>query len=445
MALPILANYARRLVISSLLGVAVAHAPLLAFGQTTSCDDLVGCDVGDELTYGCGSSVNSACDDCGRKLSCREQWAESGITFSNNLTQFYFGTVAGGRDQNDRYGGHGDYVANFDFGKLGVQEGLFLKVRAEHRFGESIVQDTGALLPATLATELPVVDSRDLYITNFVITQALSESFVTFAGKVDSLDGDVNAFAHGRGIRQFSNVAFVANPIALRTIPYSSLGAGFAYLNNGEPLFSFLLINPTDTTRSTGLGELFAEGVAMSSELRLPTNFMSRPGHVLFGATYSTRDYVSLEQDPRIVLPQIPIGRSSDSWSLYYNSDHYLHVDPCDSSRGWGYFSRAGIADNQTNPISYFWSVGLGGSSIVPGRKSDTFGVGYYTSETSDKIGPLLSAALGGVGDGSGVEAFYSIQATKTIAITPDVQWISQAQQSLDDAYVLGVRANVAF
>ncbi len=435
MSLSKFSSWVRRAVVVTLATLGLVSSAPYAVGQSLCCDSEIGCD----------GFVGSDCDSCCGELSCREQWAESGITFSNNLTQFYFGTVAGGRDQTDRYGGHGDYVANFDFGKLGIQEGLFLKVRAEHRFGQSISGDTGALLPATLAPDLPVTDSNNLYVTNFVITQALSESFVVFAGKVDSLDGDMNAFAHGRGIRQFSNIAFVANPIALRTIPYSSLGAGFAYLMNGQPLFSFLVVNPTDTARSTGFGELFAQGAAMSSELRLPTNFMSRPGHMLFGATYSTRDYVSLDQDPRIILPQVSIARSSDSWSLYYNSDHYLCVDPCDSSRGWGYFSRAGIADDQTNPVSYFWSIGLGGSSFVPGRNNDTFGVGYYTSETSSKIGPLLTAALGGVGDGHGVEAFYSIQATKSLAITPDFQWISQAQQSLSDAYVLGVRANIAF
>ncbi len=405
----------------------------------------LGCDIACDSFAQCDASYNDGCDSLSRELSLRERMAESGFTFTNNLTQFYFGTVDGGVEQTGRYGGHGDYLANVDFGKLGIQQGLFLKVRAEHRFGESIVEPTGAFLPATLAAELPVPDSESLYITNFLITQALSEQFVVYAGKLDSLDGDVNAFAHGRGISQFSNIGFVANPVALRTIPYSSLGAGFAFLRDGAPLFSFLVINPTETTRTSGFSELFRDGVAMSSELRLPTRFFNRPGHFLVGATYSTRDYTSLDQDPRIVLPQVAIGQSSDSWSVYYNSDHYLCVDPCDSSRGWGYFSRAGFGDDDTNPISYFWSLGLGGNSLLSGRKYDRFGVGYYISETSDEIAPLISAALGGIGDGQAVEAFYNIQATKSLTITPDFQWISQARTSIDDAYVLGVRANLLF
>lgn len=409
-------------------------------GQTPDCDGGILCDQSPESS--CDASY---CDGLCRELTCREKWAESGITLGSNVTQFYFGTVDGGLEQTDRYGGHGDYVANFDFGKLGVQEGLFLKVRAEHRFGRSIVEPTGALLPATLAADLPVTDSRDLHITNFVITQALSENFIVFAGKMDSLDGDVNAFAHGRGIKQFSNVAFVANPIALRTIPYASLGAGFAYLQDGEPLLSFLVVNPTDTTTSSGFDELFSDGVAMSAEIRVPTDFTGRPGHQLIGATYSTRDFVSLDQDPRIVLPQIPIDRASDSWSLYWNMDQYLVTDRCNPGRGWGYFARAGIADDDTNPISSFLSAGIGGSSMMNGRENDSFGLGYFYYDSSNEIAPLLAGALGGIGDSQGVEAFYNIQATQMLTITPDFQWISQARQNVDDAVLLGLRANIAF
>lgn len=403
--------------------------------------DPLACDAPGCETLACNGF---ATNDCGPP-SLRERWADSGITIRNQITQFYFGTVAGGREQTDRYGGHGDYLANFDLGKLGVQEGLFLKIRAEHRFGRSIAEPTGALLPATLATELPSLGDRDLHITSFVLTQALSENFIIFAGKVDTLDGDVNQFAHGRGLSQFSNVSFVANPIALRTIPYASLGAGFAFLQDGEPLFSFLLINPTDTSTSSGFDELFSEGVAVSAELRLPTRFGGLSGHQLFGATYSNRDYVGLDQDPRIILPTIPVERSSGSWSAYWNTDQYLKMDPCDSTRGLGYFARAGIADDATNPIGYFLSAGLGGDSLIRSRTGDSFGLGYYYSGTSGDVAPFLANVLGGIGDGQGIEAFYNIRATDTLTITPDVQWLSQARQSTDDAYVMGIRANLVF
>ena len=385
----------------------------------------------------------SLCDDSGRR-SLRERFADNGITFSNNLTQFYFGTVSGGLDQTDRYGGHGDYVANMDLGKLGVHEGLFLKLRAEHRFGRSIGEPAGVLFPPTLATELPVADSRDLFLTNVLFTQFLTQRLAVYAGKLDTLDGDANAYASGRGITQFSNVAFIANPIALRTIPYASLGCGFVVLGEeGEPLLNFLVINPTDTADSSGFDELFSEGVALSAEFRFATPLVGKPGHQLFAGTWSSREFVSLGQDPRIILPDVNIARADGSWSLYWNTDQALWVDPSDETRHWGYFARAGVADESTNPVRYLLSVGLGGAS--PLRRDDTFGVGYFYSGTSDELGPVIESALGPIEDGQGVEAFHRTQLTESVSVTPDFQWLSQARRQLPDAYVLGLRMNIAF
>lgn len=375
----------------------------------------------------------------------RQQLADTGLTFQNNLTQFYFGNTAGGAQQEFRYAGHGDYLANFDFGKMIGTPGAFLKVRAEHRFGETINDAAGVLMPPTVAGDLPVLDSTNLYLTNVLFTQALSESFVLYTGKLDTLDGDMNAFAHGRGIRQFSNSAFVANPIALRTIPYSTLGAGMAWLLEGEPWLVFNVLNATDTTRTAGFDELFNDGVALASEMRIPTNFFGKPGHQLFAGTWNSRDFTALDQDPRIILPNVPIAKKSGSWSLYWNCDQYLVTDAANPKRGWGYFSRAGISDQGTNPVGYFLSSGIGGSSPMQSRERDSFGIGYYFINTSDEIAPFLSTVFGGIGDGQGVEMFYNIATGKRLTITPDMQVLNPSRENLDTALVVGLRANYNF
>jgi porin len=43
----------------------------------------------------------------------------------------------------------------------------------------------------------------------------------------------------------------------------------------------------------------------------------------------------------------------SDSSALYWNFDQYLVVDSRDSSKGWGVFGRAAIADDDTNPLEW--------------------------------------------------------------------------------------------
>ena len=162
----------------------------------------------------------------GDGLGPRKTLADHGITFENDITQFHFGVTSGGLDEQFTYAGHGDYVTNVDFGKMGVQEGLFLKLRAEHRFGESIAGNTGAFSPATIQSQLPTTVTEHVYLTDVLFTQFLSDTFGVFAGKIETFDGDANAFASGRGKTQFSNLAFVVNPTLLRTMPYSSLGSG---------------------------------------------------------------------------------------------------------------------------------------------------------------------------------------------------------------------------
>jgi len=278
-----------------------------------------------------------------------------------------------------------------------------------------------------------------------LFTQAFSESFAVFAGKMDTLDGDMNAFAHGRGKDQFSNMAFVFNPIALRTVPYSTLGAGFVILRDMQPLFTFTVLNSTDTTQTSGFDELFAQGATLNGELRVPTKFFALPGHQLLGGTWSSRDYVALGQDPRIVLPNVPIQPADGSWSLYWNFDQYLKVYSNDPLRGWGVFGRAGIGDDKANPLAWFLSFGVGGNSPFCGRELDTFGVGWYYTGTSSRIGPILETLFGPIGDGQGVELFYNIAVTPWLNLTPDLQVIVPAREQVDTSVVVGLRAKAVF
>lgn len=179
--------------------------------------------------------------------------------------------------------------------------------------------------------------------------------------------------------------------------------------------------------------------------MRLPTKFYCLPGHQVFGGTWSSRDFVSIGQDPRIILPDVPIARESGSWSLYWNFDQYVHVDPCNPARGWGLFGRAGIADDESNPLDYFLSFGIGGNSTICGREADRFGIGWYYAATSDEIGPLLQVAVGPVGDGQGIELFYNYEVTPWFHLTPDLQVVMPARENVDDALVLGLRGKMDF
>jgi porin len=374
----------------------------------------------------------------------RERLAAAGLTTLADNTGFYIGNTNGGFDQAFDYAGHGDYVLIADGGKLGGYEGLYVKLRAEHRYGETIVGNVGCFISPTLIADLPVYNSQELYLTNVLLTQELTDAFSVFAGKMDTLDGDMNAFAHGRGKTQFSNMGFIFNPIVGATVPYSTLGAGFVFHPDDGPMLMVTVLNSTDTTSTSGFDTLFNDGMLLSAAVRVPTNWFDRPGHQLLGGTWNSRTYTSISE-AYIPYPNVATPTNRGSWCLYWNFDHFLFVDAADETRGWGPFGRAGIADKTTSPIDMFLSFGLGGN--VPGRirRDDTFGIGWYYASTSRQIGTLITSQFGPVGDGQGIECFYNYEFTPAIRITPDVQYVVPALRLAEPALIAGVRALVSF
>jgi porin len=367
---------------------------------------------------------------------------ERGISFGGSVTQFHQGVSSGGVEQRFRYSGHGEYEATFDFGKLADIEGFSLELGSEHRFGMTVNPDTGSAIPVALLPNLPDPDINDLALTKVLFIQELSEDLEVFFGKMDSLEFDTNGFAYGNGRDRFFSTAFNYNPIATKTIPFSTLGAGISLLRDGERFFTFTVLNSEETPTISGSDVLFANGASMLAKLRLPTQFFGRNGHLAFGGTWSSRTYESLEQETRVQFPEMPVEEKDGSWSIFWSGDQFLWEDPCDSSRGWGLFGRAGISDGNPNPISWFLSFGIGGNSPIADRDDDTFGIGWYYTGISNELGPAFSRQFH---DGQGVELYYSIAVTEWSHVTPDLQFVEPNFIGLNTAIIPGLRARIDF
>ena len=380
----------------------------------------------------------------GSQEGVRERLADAGLTILADNTGFFIGNANGGFDQAFDYAGHGDYCVIADGGKLGVRDGLYFKLRAEHRYGETIVGNVGCFISPTLIADLPVYGSEEVYLTNVLLTQELTDAVSLFAGKMDTLDGDMNAFAHGRGKTQFSNMGFIFNPIVGATVPYSTLGAGFVVHPDDGPMVMVTVLNSADTTATSGFDTLFNDGMLLSAAVRVPTTFLDRPGHQLLGGTWNSRTYTSIAE-AYIPYPDVAIPTTRGSWCLYWNFDQVLFVDPADDTRGWGPFGRAGIADPNTSPIDAFLSFGFGGSAPGRSRRNDTFGIGWYWASASPQIGTLITSQFGPVGDGQGIECFYNYALTPAVRITPDLQYVVPTLRLAEPAVIAGVRALVSF
>jgi len=103
----------------------------------------------------------------------RSDLADSGITFDGDVTLIYQGVADGGVNQTFNYAGHGDYLLGFDFGKMGIRDGLSLQLRAENRWGEFLAADAGLIAPAALHAATPTIATENLILTNVLFTQVV--------------------------------------------------------------------------------------------------------------------------------------------------------------------------------------------------------------------------------------------------------------------------------
>ena len=232
---------------------------------------------------GCDQSPSRICGQptlTGGWFGKRSSLQESGVIFRGTVTQFAFGVAGGinnpavppilGQGDTFKYTGRGEYDLIFDLEKFGGLPRGKLLVGTQHWWGQfgNVSLNTGALTPAIFPATLPPKpnDAGDLFLTDFLFTQPLSEKLVVFAGKknvVGTADQDI--FAGGDGTDQFLNQAFIANPAYLLALPYSSFTAGVA-MPRDWGLATVYVWDPRDRT-GTGLDldGLFSDGIIVGA------------------------------------------------------------------------------------------------------------------------------------------------------------------------------------
>jgi porin len=388
----------------------------------------------------------------------RSKLADRGVTMDLFATQYYQGVTRGGQSRDFEYGGKLDYLLNVDGHKLGLWKGLFVNMHAETRFGTDTNGIDGLLVPSTLPMSFPEANKSITAITGLKVTQALSENFVVYAGKINTLQEFPLRFSPGNtsnlpGLAGFSSGALVFNPIVARTVPYSAAGVGAAYVVDELPVFSLSVFDPEERA-AKGLENLYARGVTIVPDLILSGKLFGRPATLNLGGTYSNSKYRAL--DPSAYLNLLRIGQlreaigaeelpeETGSWSLYANGYQALWVNPCNEKVSWGLFGAVGLSDGNPNPIRYYAAGGIGGRSMIRGRESDSFGVGYYYVGLSDQF-KNLTRAIKSQRDEYGVELFYNYAVTPWCRLTPNFQVARPSTVGVDTTLLAGLRLQLIF
>ncbi len=383
----------------------------------------------------------------------RNDLAAKGITFDASLTQVEQGVVSGGKNGSWEYGGRANLKGLLDTQKLGWWPGGFFSAELEGNWSASVNRKTGALSPVNTNQLFPLTTGDNVALPELSLTQFLSTYVGGVVGKLDTMSGDRNQFAQGKGDTQFLNLAFNINPVALVT-PYSTLGTGVIALPTADPnqaIVSFLVLSATGKASTDGFDDL--HGAVFTGEGRVRTNFLARTGHQLLGALYSNKQYTSTDQRLGFVIDNRALAKRDGTWAMYYNFDQFLYEIDKATGRGVGLFGRFGASEGNPNPVQYFYSAGVGGKGLIAGRGGDQLGLGYYYSSIRNPTlqHPFFSRSF--LRDEWGVEAFYNVALTPWLLVTPDIQVIGPSQkrqitgllarQYIGTATVLGLRVQL--
>jgi porin len=387
----------------------------------------------------------------------RDEMGKKGIVVDVDVLQVPQGVISGGRENLAEYSGLAEYTLNVDTQKLGLWPGGFLNVMGMTNFGDNVNKASGAVVSPNMVSLLPQPGDTTSALMNLTFMQFLSPKFGIVVGKLYTLGGDNNAFAHDFH-SQFLNTALNFNT-ALALVPFSAYGGTLVFLPWDGAQFTVAVIDPSGSATNNDITEAFSEGVLVNGEGRVTIKPFGLVGHQLVGFVWSNKERVSLQQDPdniarllafnrfprladpgpilrrilarflpELLVPVQPLNTTDNTWSVYYNFDQFLWSPAGQPDKGIGAFFRFGISDGIANPVKYAYNVGLGGKGIVPGRPSDTFGIGWARTQFSDNLVPFLRQRLDlGLDKEDAVEMYYNFSITKWLNATLDLQVIDPA------------------
>ncbi|HEY2775403.1 MAG TPA: carbohydrate porin [Candidatus Binatia bacterium] len=389
----------------------------------------------------------------------RNELATKGVTLDATVTQVTSGVVDGGKDHTWQYGGRAELSTTIDSQKLGLWPGGFLLIELEGNWDRATgFRDTGALMPVNSNQLYPIPSGSNFNVPAVTFAQFLSHYVGVTFGKFDTLSGDDNEFAHGKGDTQFLNLAFNVNPTLLLAAPYSTLGAGVIVLPTKDPqaaIVNFTVLQANGNASEAGFDDLTTDKLTFAGEGRVRTGFFGLTGHQLVGGAYSNRNFTSLDQRIGAVLDKNLIVKQTDTWAVYYNFDQYFYEPKKGSGQGAGVFARLGFSDGNPNPMEDFVSLGIGGKGVFESRANDGFGLGFYWIDVKTPTLQTPLQDLSFLQDEWGFEAYYAAAVTPWLVLTPDLQVVEPAQKkqvlglldqpSVHTDVIVGLRMHVIF
>ena len=147
----------------------------------------------------------------------------------------------------------------------------------------------------------------------------------------------------------------------------------------------------------------------------------------------------------RILNLLIPVVRGVNQQCTMFVPRPETSSDVANPNKAVGLFGQASVSDASPNPVG--WSVlgGISGTSPIPGRERDKFGIAaFYVGYAGGLKDGLRLAGLP-ARDETGMEVFYNFAVTPWLHVTADLQAVRPPRADRDTAFICGLRAQVLF
>jgi porin len=206
--------------------------------------------------------------------------------------------------------------------------------------------------------------------------------------------------------------------------------------------YTLMVYDPQDATNRSLFSDLFQNGVTFNSNATLRTSIAGLTGYYGIKGIYSTRRGTDFSEIIR--PPGATPGTKRGSWLVGFAFQQYLVQDPSNPARGWGMFGEIDKGDGNPNLMEWTTYVGVGGSSLIPGRPADRFGIAYFrlgiSNALKNEVAPVFKLK-----DESGVEVFYNVAVTPWFRITGNLQFLEPASGDFPNSIYAGLGSYIRF
>jgi len=391
----------------------------------------------------------------------RQDMLDSGFAFNASLTQTFRVVASGGIESGDTaYNALFDYGVTLDTAKLGLWPGGYFAVNAQSAFASGLPLRDGAVSPSDYNVVFPNLERPTTELMEYYWIQGLSETLGVMVGRVDPVAWDRNRFGFDPRT-QFMNGALDQQILVGGLVSFSTYTVSGMWQANEHV---YILGGIYDPVIRPGEFSTPFDDFGLYTVIELDWELGDDLGGVarILGV-YDNSEGTAFD-NPRLILDEIlgiDAETKSGNWMVGLNFEQYLwkpahtadarvgtkKLEFSTSSFGFqepglGVFGRVAVLPESRNPFSTSVSLGLAGRGIIPGRPLDRMGIGGYWLKASGDLGGLAGAILD---DEWGAEIFYNYAITPSIQLTLDLQYIDQAVDTVDNAFVVGLRLFTQF